>query len=62
MKTRCAPYAPSSYYEVLAEELRTIADSVRKHPHLNRHFAERLEQLAHQMKEDAKLLRFSHQS
>lgn len=62
MKSSAATFAPMSYYEGLAEELQSIAEAVRNRPQLSQHFAERLEQLAKQMREDAKLVRITRQS
>lgn len=54
--------APPSYYEGLADELETIAESIRKNPQLNHHFAERLKQMARQMREDLELVRLTGKS
>lgn len=54
--------APPAYYESLADELDTIAASIRKNPHLNHHFAERLHQMAQQMREDLKLIQLTGKS
>ena len=51
--------APPSYYEGLADELEVIADAVRKNPQLNNHFADRLMELARQLREDTRLMRLS---
>jgi hypothetical protein len=51
--------APPSYYEGLANELETIAEAIRKNPHLNHHFSERLKQMAQQMREDLELIRLT---
>ncbi len=39
-------------YERMARELEAMAASVRQHPEMNHHFAERLELLAKQIRED----------
>lgn len=39
-------------YERMAQELEDMARTVRDHPEVNHHFAERLELLARQMRED----------
>ncbi len=39
-------------YEHMASELETMARVLRGHPEMNHHFAERLELLAKQMRED----------
>ena len=41
-----------AFYEGIADELDLLAQSVRKHPNLNGHFAERLHELAQQLRED----------
>ncbi|HYM18842.1 MAG TPA: hypothetical protein VEU06_09785 [Micropepsaceae bacterium] len=48
---------PSSYYTGIADELDSIAEAVRKHPHLHHHFAGRLNELAVQLRQDLVLLR-----
>ena len=47
----------SSYYAGIADELDSIAEAVCKHPHLHRHFAGRLNELAVQLRQDLMLLR-----
>jgi hypothetical protein len=51
--------APPSYYEGLADELETIAESIRKNPQLNHHFAERLKEMAQQMRDDLRLIQLT---
>ena len=51
--------APPSYYEGFADELETIAEAIRKNPHLNHHFADRLMEMAQQMREDLELIRLT---
>ena len=46
------------YYAGLADELDLLAQSVRKHPDLNSHFAQRLQELARQIREDVRLMTF----
>ena len=48
---------PPSYYAGLADELDLIADAVRKKPHLHHHFAERLNEIAMQLRQDLVLMR-----
>lgn len=48
---------PLSYYEGLADELDQISHAVRSNPKLNDHFAERLRDLAQQLRDDTKLMR-----
>lgn len=46
----------SYYHEIIAQELDSIAESIRKSPHLNGHFATRLNELAKQMRDDLRLV------
>ncbi len=46
---------PSTYYERVVEELETVAESIRLHPELNHHSAERLLKIASDIREDAGL-------
>jgi hypothetical protein len=39
-------------YERLAAELQTMSDMIRMRPEMNHHFAERLAELAKEMRED----------
>jgi hypothetical protein len=39
-------------YERMATELEAMADTIRNRPEMNHHFAERLQLLAKQMRED----------
>ena len=56
--TSVAPGSPPlSYYDGLADELDQISQAVRNNPKLNDHFAERLKDLAQQLRDDSKLMR-----
>jgi hypothetical protein len=46
---------PTTYYERVVEELETVAESIRLHPELNHHSAERLLKIASDIREDAGL-------
>jgi hypothetical protein len=62
MTTATVATVTQNYYEGLADELQSIATAVRTGPHLSGHFADRLEALAQQMREDARLFRIVRQS
>jgi hypothetical protein len=52
-----APEPPSpNYYEGLADELEFVAQVVRKNPALNNHLADRLVELAKQLRDDTRLM------
>jgi len=57
MSIAAATLPPPSYYDGLAEELETIATAVRKSPELNQQFADRLEELAKQIRDDTRMMR-----
>ena len=46
---------PDTYYDRVVEELETVAESIRLHPELNHHSAERLLKIASDIREDAGL-------
>ena len=46
---------PTTYYEQVVEELETVAESIRLHPELNHHSAERLLKIASDIRKDAGL-------
>ena len=53
--TMPADKKPTTYYERVVEELETVAESIRLHPELNHHSAERLLKIASDIREDAGL-------
>jgi len=53
MKTLQASRLPNSYFEEIANELQAIANGVGANPKLSVQFAERLHEIAQQMREDA---------
>ena len=50
---------PTTYYEQVVDELETVAESIRLHPELNHHSAERLLKIASDIRKDAGLPEFS---
>ena len=54
MSSTCLPIA---YYEDLAEELEQLSKFVSSNPRVEEHFAERLKNLAQQLRDDTKLMR-----
>lgn len=48
-----APTKPQADFERMAAELESIAKHTRERPTFNNHFAERIELLARQMREEA---------
>jgi hypothetical protein len=44
-----------NYYEGLADELESVARVVRQNPALNNHLADRLSELAKQLRDDTRL-------
>lgn len=48
---------PPSYFESLAEEIESIANSIRTNPQLNKHFADRLMEIAKELRRDSSMLR-----
>ena len=48
--------APRSYYQTLADEIETIADSVLTNPRHHAQLAARLKELAEQIRDDARLV------
>jgi len=54
-------HLPISYYEGLADELDQLSLFVSTNPKINGHFAERLKDLAQQLRDDTKLMRLKSQ-
>jgi hypothetical protein len=54
MAARPKPPGPG-YYERIAEELEEVAQSLRNRPEMNHHAAERLREIARNIRQDAKL-------
>ncbi len=54
-----ATVLPPSYFESLAEEIETIANAIRANPQLNKHYADRLREIAKELRRDSSMLRLS---